>query len=141
MTNEEYKAGRFFLVRLTHKSDVIKEITEFAVKNNIKMATFTLVGALQKAKIAYYDQRKKEYRVVEIQGAHEIASGIGNVSIYKNSPFVHAHVVLADEHANTKAGHLLEGSVFAAELHLQELDGPKLERAEDKATGLALWKK
>ena len=54
-------------------------------------------------------------------------------------PFVHAHIVLADKEGNTRAGHLLEGIVFATELHLQELRGAKLERKNDKVTGLSLW--
>jgi predicted DNA-binding protein with PD1-like motif len=48
--------------------------------------------------------------------------------------------VLADEAGNIKAGHLLEGVVFAAEVHLRRLEGPKLERKHDEVTGLSLWK-
>jgi len=54
-------------------------------------------------------------------------------------PFVHVHVVLSDEKGNTKAGHLLEGIVFAAEVHLSQLEGPKLERKYDEVTELMLW--
>jgi predicted DNA-binding protein with PD1-like motif len=34
---------------------------------------------------------------------------------------------------------LLEGVVFAAEVHVCELRGAKLERKYDKVTGLSLW--
>ena len=47
--------------------------------------------------------------------------------------------ILADEKGNTKAGHLLEGAVFAAEVHIRELEGPNLERKYDDVTGLWLW--
>jgi hypothetical protein len=141
MTSAEYKPGRKFLVRLAHGSELSKSITEFAKDKKIEMATFTIVGALKKAKIAYYNQQKKDYKVIELQGAHEIASCMGNISSHEKKPFIHMHAVLADEHGDAKAGHLLEGVVFAAELHVQELEGPKLERARDQTTGLALWKK
>jgi predicted DNA-binding protein with PD1-like motif len=34
---------------------------------------------------------------------------------------------------------LFEGIVFAAEVHLHQLEGPKLERKYDEVTGLSLW--
>lgn len=141
MTEAEYRIGRTFLVRLAHKSEIMGAITNFARKKDIKMATFNAVGALQRAKMAYYDQKDKEYRVIELQGPHEILNLVGNVSYHNKRPFAHAHVVLGDEQGTAKGGHLLEGVVFAAELHIQELEGNCLERAPDSTTGLALWKK
>jgi hypothetical protein len=140
MRTTEFKMGRCLLVRLKHGSEVNAEVLEIAKDNKIHTATFTLIGALKRAKIAYYNQAKKEYKLMELQGPHEISSCTGNVSLHEDKPFVHAHVVLADEHGSTKSGHLLDGIVFAAELHLQELIGSKLERKHDEATGLALWK-
>lgn len=139
MRSAEFKSGRFLLGRLTHDSDVVKSITDFARDKGVKMGVFTLIGSVKRAKLAYYEQREKEYRVIELQGPHEIASCMGNISLHQGKPFVHAHAVLADERGNTSAGHLLEAQVFAAELHLQELLGPKLERAHDEVTGLVLW--
>ncbi len=136
----EFKLGRFFLGRLAHDSEVIKSITNFASERKVGAGTFTLVGAVKRAKLAYYDQKKKDYVVIELRGPHEIASCLGNISLHRGKPFVHAHAVLADERGCTRAGHLLEAQVFAAELHLQELLGPGPERMPDKVTGLTLWK-
>jgi len=57
----------------------------------------------------------------------------------KGEPFVHAHAVLVDQTGDVKAGHLLEGRVFAAEIHIVELVGEKVVRKNDAATGLSLW--
>ena len=84
-------------------------------------------------------RRDHEYREIKIDSPHELASCAGNISLKDGEPFVHVHVVLADEAGNTKAGHLLEGIVFAAEVHLRQLEGPKLERKYDEVTGLSLW--
>jgi len=94
---------------------------------------------LKRARLGFYDQKNHEYREIKIDSPHEMASCIGNISLKDGEPFVHAHVVLADEAGNTKAGHLLEGIVFAAEVHLRRLEGPKLERKHDEVTGLSLW--
>lgn len=141
MTTAEYKPGRVILSRLPHNGVLPEAVERIVVEHEIKMGYFTLVGALKRAKLAYYDQKLKEYKVLEVPGPHEIVNCYGNVSYFRKKPFVHAHAVLADEHGSTQGGHLLEGMIFAAELHLQELEGPILERKPDRTTGLALWQK
>lgn len=140
MRSAEFRLGRFLLGRLEHGSEVIKSITDFARNKKIKTAIFTLIGAIMRAKIAYYNQQSKQYSTIELKKPREVVSCIGNVSFHKGKHFTHTHIVLADEQGRVRAGHLLEAQVFAAELHMQELIGPKLERVRDKVTELALWK-
>jgi predicted DNA-binding protein with PD1-like motif len=135
----KFEAGRIFLVRAKHDSEIIKSVTEFAEENAIVTATFTAIGALKCAKIGFYNQEKHEYLETLLLTPQEIASCVGNISVKGGQPFVHAHAVLADQNGNTKAGHLLEGKVFAAEIHLTELIGEKLVRKNDAVTGLSLW--
>lgn len=139
MRSVKFRLGRSFVGRLEHGSEVIKSITDFTREKKIKAGVFTLIGAVMRAKIAYYGQRDKKYSVMELKIPREVVSCVGNISSHQGKPFVHAHVVLADEEGRVRAGHLLEAQVFAAELHVQELVGPKLERAHDRVTGLALW--
>jgi predicted DNA-binding protein with PD1-like motif len=127
------------MVRLQHDTDLLRSITELARRRGIEAGSFTAIGALKRARLAYYDQKKHEYREIKIDSPHEIASCTGNISLKDGEPFLHAHVVLADETGNAKAGHLLEGIVFAAEVHLRQLRGAKLERKYDEVTGLSLW--
>jgi predicted DNA-binding protein with PD1-like motif len=135
----KFELGRNFLVRAEHNSNLIQFITRLAEKEGIIVAAFTAIGALKRAKLEFYDQEKHEYQEITLDSPHEIASCIGNISVKDGKPFVHAHAVLADKNGNTKAGHLLEGVVFAAEVHLRELKGVKLERKYDKVTDLSLW--
>ena len=139
MGSRELSVGRTFLVRAEHGSDLIKFVTDLAKQKGIAAATFTAIGALKQAKLGFYDQTKHEYSVELLSIPQEIVCCIGNVSIKENEPFVHAHVVLSDTEGNTKGGHLLEGKVFAAEIHLTELAGKKIERKNDPVTGLSLW--
>jgi predicted DNA-binding protein with PD1-like motif len=135
----EYSAGKELLMRLKHDADLLRSITELARSKGIEAGSFTAIGALKSARLACYDQRGHEYREIRIGSACELTSCTGNVSLKDGEPFAHIHVVLADEAGNTKAGHLLEGIVFAAEVHLRQLEGPKLERKYDEVTGLSLW--
>ncbi len=131
--------GRSYLIRVKHDSDIIDFLTEFAKENRITAATFTVIGALKTARLAFYDQDRHEYSEVSLSGPREIASCIGNISLKKDEPFVHAHIVLADHNGETKGGHLILGKVFAAEVYLTELAGTELVRKDDATTGLSLW--
>ena len=139
MRSREVGIGRCFLLRVEHDSDLIGFMTQFAKKNNIALASFTAIGALKSAKLGFYDQQKHEYLETELKVPLEIATCVGNVSLKDGEPFVHAHAVLADQSETVRAGHLLEGRVFAAEIHLTELLGEKLVRKPDPVTGLSLW--
>jgi hypothetical protein len=137
--SSNYKLGRFFLCRLKHDSELVRSVVNFARRKKVKMAVFTVVGAVKQARLAYYDQARHEYKKIELDQPLEIASCFGNLSLKDGKLFAHAHAVLADEAGKTYAGHLIKAMVFAAELHLQELLGKKLEREYDQTTGLALW--
>jgi predicted DNA-binding protein with PD1-like motif len=139
MSFAKLNAGRNLVVRAKHDSDLVEFLTELAKKNRIMVATFTAIGALKYAKLGFYDQKTHEYSEILLSTPQEIACCVGNISMKEGEPFVHAHAVLADRDGNTKAGHLLEGKVFAAEVHLIELLGTKLVRKNDAATGLSLW--
>jgi len=131
--------GRSFVLRAEHGSDVIDFLAKFAKQNDVETATFTIIGALRCAKLAFYDQKRHEYTEISLSEPQEIACCVGNISLKENEPFVHAHSVLADRNGNVKAGHLLEGEVFAAEIQLTELLGISLVRKKDSTTGLYLW--
>jgi len=135
----EFGASKELVLRFKDDVDLVQSITEVARSKGVKAGTFTAIGALKSAKLGYYDQRSHEYREIKIEAAMELASCTGNISLKGGEPFVHAHAVLSDENGNTRAGHLLEGIVFAAEVHLTQLEGPGLERKYDKATELMLW--
>ncbi len=131
--------GRNFIVRAKHDSDIITFLNHVAKKHGIETATFTVIGALKWAKLGFYDQDKHEYLESLLSAPQEIATCVGNISTKEGEPFVHAHAVLADRDGNAKGGHLLGGKVFAAEVHLFELVGAKIVRANDALTGLSLW--
>jgi len=139
MNRRELASSRTFLVKVEHNAELIKFITDLAKEEGIITGTFTAIGALKNAKLGFYDQKEHRYVETLLSASQEIASCTGNISLKQDEPFVHAHVVLTDAEEDTRGGHLLEGIVFAAEIHLIELTGEKITRTKDAVTGLYLW--
>ena len=132
--------GEKYIGRLSHGSDLLEEISKICTKLGTRFGQIEAIGAVQKARLAYYDQTRQKYCHFEIDEPMEIASLIGNVSILKGEPMVHAHMTLADEKGKTYGGHLAPGTIiFAAEIVIQAFGEEPLERGKDEETGLPLW--
>ncbi|MCX6679164.1 MAG: DNA-binding protein [Methanothrix sp.] len=131
--------GRIFFARLDHGADIISQITNLAEENGIETGALSAIGALSRAELGYYDQLSHEYGTFSLEEPVELASCSGNISMRDGRPFVHAHAVLSDRTGRTFGGHLTSGTIFAAELYLQELSGLPLKRVPDSITGLKLW--
>ena len=131
--------GRIIVARLEHGEDIISQFTALAEMNGIETGTLSAIGALSHADLAFYDQSSHEYGIIALNEPMEMASCSGNISLKDGRPFVHAHAVLSDRTGRTHGGHLISGTIFAAELFLQELSGLPLKRVSDSITGLYLW--
>jgi predicted DNA-binding protein with PD1-like motif len=137
----QVKKGRLFMGRFKSKVDLLSSLTEFCKEKNIRLGTFSVIGALMQVKLGYYDQDNKKYtECVNLNKKLEITTCVGNISLKESEIFVHAHITLADHQGQCYGGHLMpESVVFAAEYYIQELVGGKLERKNDSETGLSLW--
>lgn len=136
----EADAGRAFVGRLETGSDLVDEIERFCAEQGVTAAQVTVIGAVRRARYAYYEQDDHRYRELETDAHHEITGFVGNVSLRDDRPFLHAHATFADADGACVGGHLLRGiEVFAAEVMIRELGGVALVRRHDEETGLALW--
>lgn len=127
------------MARLDHGEDIIGQITDLAVEKEIETASLSVIGALSRAELGYYDQASQKYIEIRIDEPVELVSCSGNISLREGRPFVHAHAVLSDREGRVRGGHLNSALVFAAELYIQELLGLHLKRVPDSITGLNLW--
>jgi len=136
-----YSIKQTFMVRLPQGEDLLAAVAAVVKKTGVRLGVFSVIGAVSAAAFGYYDQKRRQYQTIIRQGAFEIVTGSGNVTLKDGSPFVHAHILFADETGNSFGGHLMSDTfIFAAELCLQELEGEPLVRQHDDTTGLFLWK-
>lgn len=134
------KSSELFMGKLCHGGDLLAEITEICRLNNIQLGRIEAIGAVQKVRLAFYNQKRQEYQFFVIDQSLEITNLIGNISLKDGNPMVHAHITLADQDGKTYGGHLAPGTViFACEFILETFNGPKFERGFDEETGLPLW--
>jgi len=137
---QELSAGRGFVGRLETGSDLVGEIERFCAEHGVVAAQVTVIGAVRRARYAYYEQNDRRYREMDSRTHHEIVGFTGNISLRDDRPFLHAHATFADEDGVTVGGHLIAGcEVFVAEVMIREMTGVSLVRVHDDATGLALW--
>lgn len=137
----EAKPGRVLAFRLAYGCDLLKALQAIVEENDIRFGWLHFLGGVQKARVAYYLQDRKEFVTLSLEEPMEILAGLGNVSLKEGKPFVHAHVTFMDKEGKAWGGHLLEGTVvFAGEVFIQELLLPALpERVHDEVTKLFLW--
>ena len=141
MGAREYARGRRVVARLPHGGDLLEEIAAVADAHGMRAAELRAIGALQTARLAFYDQASHEYGEFTVDAPVELVGLLGNVSRRDGATAVHAHATVAGHDGACVGGHVAPGCViFACELILQELVGEPLERGFDEVTGLPLWR-
>ena len=134
----EHDGQRTFVIVLATGDEAMNTITSFALKQGLKGAHFTAIGAFSRVVVAYFDWTTKAYQRISIDEQVEVLSLAGDISREKDQPKVHAHVVLGKADATAHGGHLIEGQVRPTlEVVLTEL--PRhLRRRHDPVSGLGL---
>jgi uncharacterized protein len=134
----EHGGQRTFVLVFDTGDEAMAGLKDFARQQNLRAATFTAIGALQKATLAFFDIETKEYVKIPILEQVEVLSLVGNVSAAEDKPKVHAHVVVGKRDGAAHGGHLMEAFVRPT-LEVVLIESPAhLYRQHDEATGLAL---
>jgi len=128
------------IVKLEKDTDLLDSLTNYSKENNIQAAEINFIGAVQSAKVLYFNQEKKKYDEHIMDQPYEVLSGIGNISLLDDKPFVHVHVVLADSTGKAYGGHLDKGTkVWLIEAFIHEVDSKNLVRNFDENICLSVW--
>jgi predicted DNA-binding protein with PD1-like motif len=133
-------AKEIVMGKLSFGCDLLEELTKVTAERDVKLGRIEAIGAVQKARIGFYNQETRIYQFISLDHPMEITNLIGNISLKDGNPFVHAHITLSDDSGKSYGGHLAPGTVvFACEFILDAFDGPAFSRCLDEETGLPLW--
>lgn len=134
-----FENGTNYVIVLERGDKLIASLTEFAAQNNLTgLWLQSGIGSAIDATLGWYDIETKSYDWQFIDGAYEITSLQGNLTLLENKPFWHIHGIFGGPNLETKTGHVKELTInLTCELLVTQLDAP-MSRAYDETTGLKL---
>lgn len=137
----EYKRFENTIVlRIDRGEEILDKLKEVALKENIKLACVTAIGATDHFVAGVYDVTTKEYKKNVFDGVYEITDLTGNINTMNDEYYSHLHITCADNNGSAFGGHLNEARISATcEMFITIIDG-KVDRYKDDITGLNLFK-
>lgn len=118
--------------------EVMSRLQRFCEEEKLNAARFTAIGAFSAATLGYFDWNRKEYDEIHVSEQVEVLSLIGDISLHKDAPKIHAHVVVGKRDGSACGGHLLEAYVRPT-LEIIVIESPGyLRRCMDEDSGLPL---
>jgi predicted DNA-binding protein with PD1-like motif len=113
-------------------------LTQFANEYHVQSAHLTAVGGLHDARLSWYDESRKAYRVIPVDQQSEVDSLVGDIALLNGKPSVHMHCVVSLEDGTTRGGHVLGGHVSPLLEVWVTADSTPLLKRHDEKTGLNL---
>ena len=127
-----------YAIVLAKDDEVISGLSDFARQNKVTSASFTAIGAFSQITVAWFDNGRKEFKLIPIKQQVELVSMIGDIALSGEQPVVHTHVSVASSDGTVRGGHLINAFVFPTlELFMTVYSTP-LRKRLDEATGLKL---
>lgn len=134
----ENGGAKNYAIILAKGDEVMSGLTDFARQNKVTSASFTAIGAFSHATVAWFDDGRKEFKLIPIEQQVELVSMIGDIALVNDQPAVHTHVSVASSDGTVRGGHVINAFVFPTlELFMTVYPTP-LHKESDKATGLKL---
>jgi uncharacterized protein len=130
--------GRVIVTRLEPSEDILKSIEKIVAENKLLSGHLSLIGAVSKVHLGYFDLHEKVYKDFTIDEDLEVVSCVGNISRLNEGYVVHAHVVASDVTGKCYAGHLMEGCTVSVTMEIVITEFTEMSRARDEETGLNL---
>jgi predicted DNA-binding protein with PD1-like motif len=135
----ENAGQRTFVVVLDANEEAFAAIAAFAAEENLRGASFTALGAFERATVGWFDPGAKTYRKIAVEQQCEVLSATGDIAEGDDGePSLHLHVVLGLSDGSARGGHLLE-AVVRPTLEVTIVEAPvHLRRKQRSDLGIAL---
>jgi uncharacterized protein len=137
------KTGRVVVARFEDKEDILQNISEIAIKENMRSAIFYLIGGIRQGRVVVGPEKEElppKPVWKDIQESHEVV-GMGTIFWQGNEPKIHFHGAFGKKDM-IKVGCLRGASqtFLVLEVIIIELDGINAQRELDPSSGLVLLK-
>jgi len=137
----EYKIfGKKAFLRIDKGEEILEKIKEFSLKENIKLASVSALGATNDFTVGVYNIDEKKYYANSFKGNFEIVSLTGTINTMNGDFYTHIHMSAGNSKGEVFGGHLNRAVVSATcEMVVDIVDGT-LDRFHDDEIGLNLFK-
>ena len=137
----EYKRfNNTIIVRFDIGDEIVEKVKELGLKENIKLANISALGATDYFVAGVYSVPEKKYYKNEFKGVYEITNITGTINTMDGEFYSHLHITCADQNGACFGGHLNSARVSATcEMVITIIEGT-VDRFHDETTGLNLFK-
>jgi predicted DNA-binding protein with PD1-like motif len=134
----EHGGTREYQLVFEPHAEIMSTLTDFILRNHIKSAHFTALGACTDAVIGYYDPAARDYRRTPYQQQMEIVSLIGDAAPTNGGAGLHVHIGLGFADGSMHGGHLFEAHAWPTLEMFLVASPTSVERKHDAALNLDL---
>lgn len=120
------------IARFDRGEEIGADLKEVAEKEDIKLASFTGLGAVNDFTVGVFDVIEKKFYPNHFTGVYEIASLFGTITTKDGEYYSHIHLSAGGKDGVVVGGHLIEAKISATcEIVITILDGT-IERQYDE---------
>lgn len=137
---EYRKFDSTIIARIDKGEEILEKVKEIALKENIKLASISALGAVNDFTVGVFKTDEKNYYSNSFQGYFEITSLTGTINTMNGEFYTHIHMSAGNEKGEVFGGHLNRAVVSATcEIVITIIDG-SVDRYFDEEIGLNLFK-
>lgn len=137
---EYRKFDSTIIARIDKGEEILEKVKEIALKENIKLASISALGAVNDFTVGVFKTDEKKYYSNSFQGYFEITSLTGTINTMNGEFYTHIHMSAGNEKGEVFGGHLNRAVVSATcEMVITIIDG-SVDRYFDEEIGLNLLK-
>ena len=128
------------VLRVDRGEEILEQLKAVCLKENVKLASVSGIGAINDLTSGVWDVERKEYFSNHFTGVYEVANLVGTITTMNGEYYAHIHISAGDSQGHMVGGHLNRAVVSAtSEIVLHLIDGT-VEREFDPGVGLNLLK-
>jgi len=133
------KFGDELIVCLS-RGDILPDVLVDVIRqHDITAAVIRGIGALKDVELGYFNIDTAVYEKKFFSGSYELVALNGNLGWAGDDAVMHLHAAIAGPDLVLHGGHLFKGTIsVTGEFFLKTMD-TRIERQDDKLSGLKLW--
>lgn len=137
---EYRKFNNTIIARIDKGEEILEKIKEIALKERIKLASVSALGAVNDFTVGVFKTDEKQYKANDFKGYYEIVSLTGTINTMDGEFYTHVHMSAGNDKGEVFGGHLNRAVVSATcEMVINVIDG-MVDRAFSEEIGLNLFR-